>query len=269
MGRTCLLMGVIGVLGLAASMANADPTAGSLVVPPEAIGPKTLTYDGSSTSTRVYEYFSWPNYLTGMYAGTPWRMEVSGIDVTGVTGPTGRSIYFQLVSITPDGSGWWYWHSLNMAIRLDVWGDNLDKDLFQCQETYDRTGLWDVMRSAGFNAGGLTRDDFDLRMDFYKADEADPWTVTPSYRLHGGDWALFDGGAVTTTNSWLYGAPPGEIWPGQGGTVLDVHFSHGATGTLSFDNITITPEPATITMGLLGLSTLGGMVLRKRKQTAG
>ncbi|MBN1395347.1 MAG: PEP-CTERM sorting domain-containing protein [Pirellulales bacterium] len=265
MKKCAIFFAVAGLFwSLVATAVVADPTDGSLVVPPETIGPQTLTHDGS-TYFKVYEFFSWPNYLTGMGAGTPWRMEISGIDVTGVTGPSGRTVYFQLVNISPDGQGWWYWHSLIVNARLDVWGDNLDKDLFQCQETYDRTGLWDNLRSAGFNAGDLTRDHFDLRMDFYKENDADPWTVSPSYRLEGGEWTPFDGGSAATTNSWRFGAPEGQIWPDDGGVVLNVTFDHNAAGTVSFDQIRIVPEPGAIALLIGGLIGATFYTWRRRR----
>jgi hypothetical protein len=246
---------------LAGGVAQAVPTTGSLVVPPESTGSQTLTHDGS-TYFKVHEFFSWPNYLTGMYAGARWRMDVLGVDVSGLTGPTGRTVCFQFTNISPDGAGWWYWHSLVMNVRLDVWGDNLDKDLFQCQETCSDPFLWDNLRSAGFDAGDLTRDHFDLRMDFEKTSGGDPWTVSPSYRLDGGDWTPFDGGSALTTNSRDFGAPPGQIWPDDGGVVLNVTFDHNGYGTVSVDDVRIyevpIPEPAGL--GLLGIE-------RRRKRS--
>lgn len=271
MSRTTILMALMGVVCVAVSVANADSTAGSLYVPPEQTGPYTFTYSGSGDASHTW--YNWPNYLTGINAGTEWRMEVTGIDMSQVTGGTGRTVYFQLANVGLIGGGTLdtnpnhQWNSLTISLRLDVWGDNLDKDLFQAQETCYRTdtgaGFWNNMRSAGFDAGDLTRDNFDLRMDFHKDQESDPWTVTPSYHLDGGSWTVFDGGTFTTTNSWRFGAPDGEIWPGQGGSMISVAFDHGGVGTVSLDNITIVPEPAT-----MSLLALGGLALIRRRRTA-
>lgn len=267
-----LLAGVGLVLVFSAGAAQAvlvDPNyPDGMYKPPEETGPQTLTHDGVNPDTKIHHFYSWPDYLTGMKAGTPWRLEVTGIDMTGVVGPSGRSIYFQLVDISPDGAGWWYWHSLNINTRLDLpLNPTTMGDVCQMQETFDRTGLWDNISSQWFQTGQITYDDFGLRFDFYKANADDPWTVTPAYRMAGGDWTVFSEGTAITTNSWDFGtAPDGWPWTDYGGVVFDVHFSHGAYGELSFDNARIygVPEPVTMAGLMLGVGALGGYLRRRR-----
>jgi len=260
---------ILAVAFLGLGVAQAIPTAGSLVIPPESLGPQTFTHDGS-TESKHHTFFTWPNYLTGVGAGPTWHLDVTGIDVSGLTGPTGRSVRFQLINVIPIG-GTIYdgspqeWRSLMFNVRLDVWGDALDKDLFQLQES-GPGGLWSNIRSAGFNAGDLTRDHFDLRLEFSKLAKGDVWTVTPSYRLEGGTWTLFDGGTGTTTGSWDFASrEDGFVWPDFGGSMFEANFTHWGAGTFSFDNAQIyavaIPAPAAISLALLGV----GLASRMRK----
>lgn len=262
----------ITLLGL--GVAQAAPTAGSLLVPPESTGPQTFTHDGS-TESKHHTFFQWPNYLTGIGAGPTWRLDVTGIDVSGLTGPNGRSVRFQLNNVIPIG-GTIYdaspqeWRSLMFNVRLNVWGDAMEKDLFQLQES-GPGGLWGNIRSAGFDAGDLTRDYFDLRLEFSKASTGDVWTVTPSYRLDGGAWTLFDGGTGVTTGSWDFASreDDGYLWPDYGGSMLDMNFEHWGAGAFSVENAQIyavaVPAPAAIPLTLLGL----GLVSQVRRRLRG
>jgi hypothetical protein len=245
--------------------------------PPVETGPLTLYSDGSSANPPIIEYnadaggywhqysmFNWGDswydgdwhvgWLTGMGAGTPWRMEVTGIDVTGVTGPANRTIYF---SLSDAGSTW---NSLLINIKLDSMGT--DRDLLQLQES---APTWSNLSSHGFNEGQMTRGDLDLSFDFYKENDSDPWTVTPSFRLDGGAWTMFYDGSADSTNSWYYGDLDDDIVAGDAGTMVYVTFDHNADGVVSFDNIRIyaVPAPGAILLGGLGAGLVGW--LRRRK----
>jgi hypothetical protein len=244
--------------------------------PPVETGPLTLYSDGSSVSLPEIEYYTdpggyWHQYrtfnwgdswydgewhvgwLTGMGAGANWRMEMTGIDVTGVTGPANRTIYFALADA---GSTW---NSILINIKLDSMGPGMD--LLQLQES---APVWSNLSSQGFNAGQMTREDLDLRMDFSKVNDADPWTVTPSYRLAGGEWTTFYDGSATTTNSWFFGDLDDDIFGGDAGTMLYITFDHNADGVVSFDNVRIyVPAPGAILLGGIGVGIVGW--LRRRR----
>lgn len=265
---TVLTWFVMAVLCLTPSNAKADPTTGSLFVPPEQTGPQSFTYS-SSGGPEAHTFYNWPNYLTGMYAGTPWRLEVTGIDVTGVTGPADRTIYFQLVNVQPvggtiyDGSPQ-IWNSLLINIKMDndFGSGQVDADLLQLQES---APAWQNLSSGGYHNAAVNRADLDLRMDFYKDNQSDSWYVTPSFRLADGDWTVFDQGSAYTTNSWDFGSVYEDFFsPDYGGTMFNVVFDHGAAGTVSFDNVRIyaVPIPAAVLLGLLGLG-VAGIKLRK------
>ena len=239
-----------------------DPwgTTGSLYAPPEETGPQTFTNPGEEY-TKLYQFYTWPNFLTGMYAGTPWRLEVTGIDVTGVysagTGTWPSKVSFQLANVeygSPD-----VWNSLDIEI---VPGFGTAADALQCMESHP---AWSMISSHTLGSGEMTADDIDLRLDFYKANDTDPWTVTPSYRMSDGTWTTFSGGTGTSTNSWDFGAPPGEVWPGEGGTMLYVSFGHLAAGEFSYDNARIyaVPVPGAILLGGLGAGLVGWLKRRK------
>lgn len=249
--------GILAVTFLGLGVARADPTAGSLLVPPESIGPQTYVY--TDDAHRYTTYFDWPNYLTGVGAGTTWHFDVLGIDVSGLTGSDGRAARFQFQNVIPIGGTIYdyspqQWTSLMFNVKLY----NAGTALIQLQESYYLSSPyaqnWYGLRSVGFNAGVLTRDHFDLRMEIFKAAEGDAWTVTPYYRLDGGVWTLFDGGAATTHNSWDFGSrEDGFLYPDYGGAMFNFGFTSGGTGTFSIDDARIVPLPPAMVLGLLGL----------------
>src|SRR4030042_6923770 len=155
---------IVAVTLLGLGVAQADSTAGSLVVPPESIGPQTFSYSG--TGDTYSHFFPWPNYLSEVREGTVWRLDVLGIDVSGLTGPDGRAARFQLTNVMPiggtiyDGSSQ-QWTSLMFNVKLDAWGDDMDKDLFQLQESYQVVPTmpgpdWYGFPRPGLRGAGLT-----------------------------------------------------------------------------------------------------------------
>jgi hypothetical protein len=112
----------LAIIFLGFGVAIADSTAGSLLIPPEETGPQTLTYDG--TGDPITQFFTWPNFLTEIRAGTPWRLEVTGINLTGVGPSSGHEVdytmRFQLVNVTygtPD-----IWNSILINIMPNGMG---------------------------------------------------------------------------------------------------------------------------------------------------
>ena len=68
--------------------------------PPVAVGPDTLS--GFGGSVGFYDYFTQPapdsleGDITGIAAPDTYWVYVTGIDASGVTGPPGRKIFFNL-----------------------------------------------------------------------------------------------------------------------------------------------------------------------------
>ncbi|MBP2680861.1 MAG: hypothetical protein H6Q78_724, partial [Candidatus Krumholzibacteriota bacterium] len=86
---------IVALLALVCSIVLAAPTK----TPPVTLGPKTLTGDG--TPPTAFEYFlqsgsSWKGDIGGIAAGPMYSLVVLDIDLTGVTGPAGRYVYFNL-----------------------------------------------------------------------------------------------------------------------------------------------------------------------------
>ena len=218
-----LVLGCAVVAGAAVS-ANSPAS-----IPPVSVGPKTLTGDGSPPT--AYEFFlqagsSWKGDIGGIVAGPTYSLGILGIDVTGVTGPAGRGIYFNLQDAE---SGSTFKHLGIQVILQDAGAGG--KALLQCYQSFTSEGL----SSHGFNAGVLTEGDFDLRFDFTKASSGAGWTVTPYYRLSGGCWnQFFDGPFV--------GSVPFDFLGAKLATVFD----HGADGTVSFANYYLSGSPSSV-----------------------
>jgi hypothetical protein len=217
---------VVGLLILSVGPAAA---AGS-TTPPVSTGPQTL--NGFGGSAGAHEFFlqtgsTWKGDITGVGAGPVWSLVVEGIDVTGVTGPANRFIYFNL----QDADTGSHFKNLGINVRLDATGAG-GGTLFQGYQQWTSEG----MSSHGLNVGDLTPGDFDLRLDFTKAATADAFTYTPYYRLAGETmWTEFFDGSFTATVG-------GVDW--NSGKLV-VGFDGGADGVVSFDNYYLTPGEAT------------------------
>ncbi len=197
-------------------------------IPPVSLGPKTLTGDGSPPT--AYEFFlqagsSWKGDIGGIAAGPTYSLIILDIDLTGVTGPAGRQVYFNLQDAE---SGSTFKH-LGISVRLQDTGAG-GRALLQCYQSFTSEGL----SSHGFNAGELTENNLDLRFDFTKAASGDVWHVIPYYRLSGGSWTLFFDGAFNGTVAFNFL-----------GAKLAVAFDGGADGTVGFSNYYLSgPAPS-------------------------
>ena len=234
-------------IGLLLAVTGTAGATGTQSIPPTAsTGPQTLT---SSTTPAFVEFFlqsgsSWKGDLTGIgptSASTPWRLEILGIDVTGVTGPADRQVYFNLQD-ADNGSAF---QNLGLAIHLDSPGTG-GGDLLQSLYSFG------VGSSHGFNPGDLTRDEFDLRVDFYRSSN---WSFDPYYRLKGGSWQPFYDGP------WTCG---GNLDFNSGKLVIAMDW--GSTGTVSIRDMSLSavPEPVTLAGLVLGVGSLVGYVRRRR-----
>ena len=178
------LLAVTLVLSLSAVASGPVSASGPASTPPVTLGPKTLTGDGSPPT--AYEFFlqagsSWKGDIGGIVAGPTYSLVILDIDVTGVTGPAGRYVYFNL----QDAESGSTFKNLGINVILQQAGAG-GTALLQCYQQFTSEGL----SSHGFNAGELTEDDLDLRFDFTKASSGVGWTVTPYYRLTGGSCRL-------------------------------------------------------------------------------
>jgi hypothetical protein len=187
--------------------------------PPVTLGPETLL--GSGTPPTAFEFFrqtgsSWKGDIAGIIAGPTYTLGIEGINVTGVTGPADRYIYFNL----QDAESGSTFKNLGISVRLDATGAG-GGTLFQCYQNFTSDGL----SSHGLNPGDLTAGNFSLRFDFTKASAGVGWTVSPYFRLSGGLWtAFFDGPFTATVPFDFLGAK------------FVAAFDGGADGTLSFNN---------------------------------
>ncbi len=220
--RSPMLMTAIFVTVLAAAL-----MAAGTINPPATVGQQTLA--GFGGAAGAHEFFlqsgsTWKGDLTGIGAGESWSLVMLGIDVTGVTGPADRYVYFNLQD-ADDGS---HFKNLGVGVYLDATGA-AGGTLFQCYQQWTDDG----QSSHGLNPGELTAGHFDLRFDFSKGVFADGWTVTPYYRLDGGVWTVFfDGPFVATVGSIDFNAGK-----------LVVGFDGGADGTVTFDNMYLAGPP--------------------------
>ena len=203
--------------------------AGPASTPPVTLGPKTLTGDGSPPT--AYEFFlqagsTWKGDIGGIAAGPTYSLVILDIDLTGVTGPAGRYVYFNL----QDAENGSTFKNLGINVILQQVGAG-GTALLQCYQSFTSEGI----SSHGFNAGELTEHNLDLRFDFSKASSGVGWTVTPYYRLSSGCWSqFFDGTFVSTTSFDFLGAK------------LVVAFDGGADGTVSFANYYLSVSPSSV-----------------------
>jgi hypothetical protein len=218
----CFVLVGMSVL-LLTVVAGAAPTK----TPPVTLGAQTLLGDG--TPPTAYEFFrqsgsSWKGDIDAIVAGKTYSLVITGINVTGVTGPANRDVYFNLQD---SESGSTFDH-LGILAHLDAPGAG-GGTLLQCYQNFTAEGL----SSHGLNPGDLTPSDFDLRFDFTKASAGVGWNVTPYFRLHGGSWTPFIDGPFTGTVPFNFV-----------GAKLIVAFDGGADGTLSFTNYYLSGPPS-------------------------
>ena len=212
----CATTLTVTLLALAAAIGLAAPAK----TPPVTLGPKSLNGDGSPPTS--FEYFlqsgsSWKGDIGGITAGPAYSLVVLDINLTGVTGPAGRYVYFNLQDAETGST----FKNLGINVIFQNAGAG-GTALLQCYQNFTSEGL----SSHGFNAGVLTEGDLDLRFDFTKASAGVGWSVTPYYRLSGGAWTGFFGGAFT-------GTVPFDFLGGK----LIACFDGGADGTVSFSQL--------------------------------
>jgi hypothetical protein len=148
------------------------------LVPPQATGPQTL-----SGFTEFFEQAE-SNFgdIGGITAGPTYWVYVWGITTSGIPRPSGGIIEFNLADAELGSS----FKHLGIGFELVNGSDRV-----WC---YQSSG--DAESSSDFSPGTLTADPFDLRFMFTKQNPTDEWSVTPEYRLNGGNWTLFDDGVL-------------------------------------------------------------------------
>jgi hypothetical protein len=222
--RRCAYVSVLfAALALVVSGALALPAK----TPPVTLGLKTLV--GSGSPPTAYEFFRQPGStykgdIGGIVAGQNYSLVILDIDLTGVTGPAGRQLYFNLQDAESGSS----FKHLGISVRLQDTGAG-GRALLQAYQQWTGEGI----SSHGFNAGDLTESDLDLRFDFTKATSGAGWSVTPYYRLSAGAWTVFYDGSYTGTVSFNFL-----------GAKLVAAFDGGADGTVSFSNYYISGAPS-------------------------
>ncbi|MFQ5602675.1 MAG: right-handed parallel beta-helix repeat-containing protein [bacterium] len=197
---------------------NAQPN----LIPPVVHGPDTLVGTGN---IEVFEFFTqtdtlWKGDIGGIAAGDSYWVYIVGIDASGLTGPNGQQIQFNLQDAADNST----FKHLGISFSLsnpDAGGGGL----LECYQSLGNEGL----STQGLAPGILTADKFDLRFKFKKTIQDTGWTVTPYYRLSGGDWIVFFDGTFTASIAFDFL-----------GAKLIVRFDNPigapAQGTLTFDN---------------------------------
>jgi hypothetical protein len=105
------------VLGLFLISITSSAGAAGTMLPPLSTGPQVLT--GFGGGANAYSFFMqpgsvWKGNITGIGAGSLWRVEVLGVDMRGVTGINGRTIDFVLQNADVDGPN----HNLRVSATL-------------------------------------------------------------------------------------------------------------------------------------------------------
>ncbi|MCH7679285.1 hypothetical protein IID10_07950, partial [candidate division KSB1 bacterium] len=188
-------------------------------IPPVAVGPQTLS--GFGGSVGFHEFFTQPGPdslkgdIFGIAAPDSYWVYVTGIDASGVTGPQGRKIVFNLQDSETGSS----FKNLGISFALQIPGAGTD--FLEC---YQADGI-DGISTHGLGLGTLSSATLDLRFLFTKTDSLENWKIRPEFRLNSGSWTLFFDQFFTATESFDFL-----------GAKLTVGFLKGADGAVSFDN---------------------------------
>jgi parallel beta-helix repeat protein len=216
--RVLIALVVILALTGSASMALADGT----TTPPVETGPGSFTDptpgvadDYTAGKFWLQSGSTWRGDLV-LGSRVLWSIQMTGIDVSGLTGP-GASGTFVRLGLQESVN----WNGVFVQAHLDFYGAG--GHLLQSFEG------WNVKSSHGFNAGDVPGE-FDLRFDIYQAVAGGTWHVTPYFRLEGdADWTPFWDGPWMTIAGW--DITEGLVYVDIGST----------TGTVMYDNISVQP----------------------------
>ncbi|MCZ6820848.1 MAG: hypothetical protein O7G31_15370, partial [Calditrichaeota bacterium] len=206
-------------LFLGAGNVNAQPTK----IPPVAIGAQTLS--GVGVTPTFHEFltqpapFEWKGDIGGIGVGDAYWIYAMGIDATGITGPAGRQIRFNLQDSETGSS----FKHLGISVSLE----NLlagGGDLLECYQSNN-----DGLSTHVLEPGQLTLSNFDLRFLFTKQASQEGWTITPYYRLSGGEWIVFFDSTFVSSNAF-------DFLGAKLVVVFDNPVGSAAGGDVSFDN---------------------------------
>ena len=229
--------------------------------PPLETGSQTVT-NPSSAGDQGYQFFVKPGGflgqgdIAGVGAGTEWRIEILGIDLTQIRGGEFTNLDFGFTNLDFGGP----LPSFGINVAFTPGNDLITLNSYAGLSLEQAQGVSQQHLHIDRLAGT-----FDLAYDFFKPSASDPWSVSPFARgaLEGTDWALFSGGSF---QSQFHG-------DFTGGTLI-VAFSH-ATGSVSFENYSLfavppptspVPEPST---WLLFGSGLAGLALWRMRRHVG
>ncbi|MCH9008741.1 hypothetical protein IIA29_12195, partial [candidate division KSB1 bacterium] len=199
---------------------NAQPTK---KIPPVAIGAQTLS--GVGVTPTFHEFltqpapFEWKGNIGGIGVGDAYWIYAMGIDATGITGPAGRQIRFNLQDSETGSS----FKHLGISVSLE----NLlagGGDLLECYQSNN-----DGLSTHVLEPGQLTLSNFDLRFLFTKQASQEGWTITPYYRLSGGEWIVFFDSTFVSSNAF-------DFLGAKLVVVFDNPVGGAAGGDVSFDN---------------------------------
>ncbi len=203
--------------------------------PPVVTGPQTLS--GFGGNAGLYEFLTQGETARGDIGGIStaedYWVYIVGIDASGVTGPDGRQIQFNLQN-TIQGET----EHLGISFSLD----NPDIGGFDLLECYQSNG--GGLLTHGLVSASLDVTVFDLRFNFSKDNAEDGWTVTPYYRLSGGSWTPFSGGSFTGNPAFDFDEAKLTVF-----FTNSIANSDAADGQVVFDNFFVLgpiPEPITV-----------------------